>query len=166
MTVISTQPPQLSDSEVQEIIQNVYAIEASVITLDSERDQNFHLKGVDGNEYVLKISNPAEDVELIKLQVASLKHIANFDSSIQVPSTIQTVGGKFISRHNGCFIRLQSFLAGHFIKDIENPESFLLEEFGAFLGKLDVAFREFGYPDLKRKWIWDVRNIDFLKKSL
>jgi len=57
MTVISTQPPQLSDSEVQEIIQNIYGIEASVLTLDSERDQNFHLKGDDGNEYVLKISN-------------------------------------------------------------------------------------------------------------
>ena len=57
MTVISTQPPQLSVSEVQEIIQNIYGIGASVLTLDSERDQNFHLKGDDGNEYVLKISN-------------------------------------------------------------------------------------------------------------
>ena len=57
MTVISTQPPQLSDSEVQEIIQNIYGIEAAVLTLDSERDQNFHLRGDDGNEYVLKISN-------------------------------------------------------------------------------------------------------------
>ena len=63
MTVISTQPPQLSDSEVQEIIQNIYGIEASVLPLDSERDQNFHLKGDDGNEYVLKISNPKEDLD-------------------------------------------------------------------------------------------------------
>jgi len=95
-----------------------------------------------------------------------LKHIANFDSSMQVPRTIKTLEGKFISQNNGCFIRLQSFLAGRFIKDVENPEPFLLEEFGAFLGKLDVAFREFSYPDLKRKWIWDVRNIDFLKSHL
>jgi Ser/Thr protein kinase RdoA (MazF antagonist) len=52
------------------------------------------------------------------------------------------------------------------MKDIENPEPFLLKEFGTFMGKLDIAFREFGYPDLKRKWIWDVRNIDFLQSHL
>ncbi len=161
MSVISFPPSRFSPSEAHQIAKTLYGFEVSVKVLDSERDQNFYLKREDGKEFVLKISNPAEDVELIKLQVASLKHIANFDSSIQVPSTIQTVSGKFISWHNGCFIRLQSFLAGHFIKDIENPESFLLEEFGAFLGKLDVAFREFGYPDLKRKWIWDVEILTF-----
>ena len=161
MSVISFPPSRFSPSEAHQIAKTLYGFEVSVKVLDSERDQNFYLKREDGKEFVLKISNPAEDVELIKLQVASLKHIANFGSSIQVPSTIQTVSGKFISWHNGCFIRLQSFLAGHFIKDIENPESFLLEEFGAFLGKLDVAFREFGYPDLKRKWIWDVEILTF-----
>ena len=166
MSVISFPPSRFKPSEVCQIVKTLYGFEVSVKALDSERDQNFYLKCEDGKEFVLKISNPAEDVELIKLQVASLKHIANFDSSIQVPSTIQALDSKFISQHNGCFIRLQSFLEGHFIKDIENPESFLLEEFGAFLGKLDVAFREFNYPDLKRKWIWDVRNIDFLKSHL
>jgi hydroxylysine kinase len=70
MNVISAQPPQLSNSEVQDILQKFYDFEASVSSLDSERDQNFHLKGDDGNEYVLKISNPQEDIELIKLQSA------------------------------------------------------------------------------------------------
>ena len=166
MSVISVPPSRFSPSEAQQIAKTLYGFEVSVKVLDSERDQNFYLKREDGKEFVLKISNPAEDVELINLQVASLKHIANFDSSMQVPRTIKTLEGKFISQNNGCFIRLQSFLAGRFIKDVENPEPFLLEEFGAFLGKLDVAFREFSYPDLKRKWIWDVRNIDFLKSHL
>ena len=111
MSVISSPPSRFSPSEAHQIAKTLYGFEVSVKVLDSERDQNFYLKREDGKEFVLKISNPAEDIELIKLQVASLKHIANFDSSIQVPSTIQTVGGKFISQHNGCFIRLQSFLA-------------------------------------------------------
>ena len=126
MSVISSPPSRFSASEAQQLAKTLYGFEVSVKVLDSERDQNFYLNREDGKEFVLKISNPAEDDELIKLQVASLKHIANFDSSIQVPSTIQTIGGKFITRQNGCFIRLQSFLKGHFIKDIEYPESFLL----------------------------------------
>ena len=66
MKVISTKPPQLGHSKVQEIIQNIYNIDASVLALNSERDQNFHLKGYDGNEYVLKISNPREKIKLIQ----------------------------------------------------------------------------------------------------
>ena len=139
MSVISVPPSRFSPSEAQQIAKTLYGFEVSVKVLDSERDQNFYLKREDGKEFVLKISNPAEDVELINLQVASLKHIANFDSSMQVPRTIKTLEGKFISQNNGCFIRLQSFLAGRFIKDVENPEPFLLEEFGAFLGKLDLS---------------------------
>jgi len=166
MTVISTQPPQLSDSEVQEIIQNIYGIEASVLTLDSERDQNFHLKGDDGNEYVLKISNPKEDLDLIKLQSASLKHIHAFDQSLNVPVPIESIEGKIVNHVDGNIVRVQSFLKGIFIKDVENPSLQLLNEFGKYLGKLDIAFKAFDYPELKRDWVWDVRNIGFLKTHL
>jgi len=123
MRVISTQPPQLSDSEVQDIIQNIYGIGASVLTLDSERDQNFHLKGDDGNEYVLKISNPKEDLDLIKLQSASLKHIHAFDQSLNVPVPIESIEGKIVNHVDGNIVRVQSFLKGIFIKDVENPSS-------------------------------------------
>ena len=52
MTVITTQPPQFSHSKVQEIIQSIYGFEVSVSTLDSERDQNFLLKGKNGDSFV------------------------------------------------------------------------------------------------------------------
>jgi len=166
MTVISTQPPQLSYSEVQEIINNIYGIEASVLTLNSERDQNFHLKGKDGNEYVLKISNSKEDLDLIKLQSASLKHIHAFDQSLNVPVPIESIEGEIVNHVDGNIVRVQSFLKGIFIKDVENQSPQLLNEFGKFLGKLDIAFKKFDYPELKRDWVWDVRNIGFLKTHL
>ena len=63
-------------------------------------------------------------------------------------------------------VRVQSFLKGVFIKDMKNPSPRLLHEFGEFLGKLDLALMEFDYPELKRDWVWDIRNITFLKKHL
>ena len=42
----------------------------------------------------------------------------------------------------------------------------LLKILGEFLGKLDIAFKEFDYPVLKRDWVWDIRNIAFLKKHV
>ena len=126
MKVISTKPPQLGHSKVQEIIQNIYNIDASVLALNSERDQNFHLKGDDGNEYVLKISNSQEDIKLIKLQSAALKHIHDFDASLNVPVPIESIEGKIINQFNGNMVRVQSFLKGIFIKDIKNPSTRLL----------------------------------------
>ena len=97
MKVISTKPPQLGHSKVQEIIQNIYNIDASVLALNSERDQNFHLKGYDGNEYVLKISNPQEKIKLIQLQTAAMNHITTFDSSLNVPVTVKSIDGQIIN---------------------------------------------------------------------
>jgi len=166
MKVISTKPPQLGHSKVQEIIQNIYNIDASVLALNSERDQNFHLKGYDGNEYVLKISNPQEKIELIQLQTAAMNHIATFDSSLNVPVTVKSIDGQIINYFEDHIIRVQSFLMGSFIKDVKNPSPQLLNEFGEFLGKLDIAFKEFDYPKLNQDWVWDIRNITFLKKHL
>jgi len=166
MTVISTQQPQFSNIEVQEIIQNIYGINASASKLDSERDQNFHLQGDDDKEYILKISNPQEDIELIELQSAALKHIHVFNQSLTVPVPIKSIEGKIINHVDGNIVRVQSFLEGQFIKDVVNPSPQLLKIFGEFLGKLDIAFKEFDYPVLKRDWVWDIRNIAFLKKHL
>ena len=166
MKVISTKPPQLGHSKVQEIIQNIYNIDASVLALDSERDQNFHLKGYDGNEHVLKISNPQEKIELIQLQTAAMNHITTFDSSLNVPVTVKSIDGQIINYFENYIIRVQSFLMGSFIKDVENPSPQLLNEFGEFLGKLDIAFKKFDYPKLNQDWVWDIRNITFLKKHL
>ena len=166
MTVISTQPPQFINIEVQKIVQNIYGINASISTLDSERDQNFHLKGDDGKEYVLKISNPQENIELIELQSAAIKHIHFFNQSLNVPVPIKSIDGKIINHVDGNIVRVQSFLEGQFIKDVVNPSPQLLKIFGEFLGKLDIAFKEFDYPVLKRDWVWDIRNIAFLKKHL
>ena len=166
MTVISTQPPQFINIEVQKIVQNIYGINASISTLDSERDQNFHLKGDDGKEYVLKISNPQENIELIELQSAAIKHIHFFNQSLNVPVPIKSIDGKIINHVDGNIVRVQSFLEGQFIKDVVNPSPQLLKIFGEFLGKLDIAFKEFDYPILKRDWVWDIRNIAFLKKHL
>jgi Ser/Thr protein kinase RdoA (MazF antagonist) len=41
-----------------------------------------------------------------------------------------------------------------------------LNDFGGFLGKLDIAFNKFDYPVLDRDWVWDIRNISFLKEHI
>ena len=56
-----------------------------------------------------------------------------------MPIPIESIDEKTIHHVDGNIIRVQSYLGGKFIKDIKNPTSQLLSEFGKFLGKLDLA---------------------------
>ena len=163
MSVISAHPPKFSNKMVEKIALEIYGFEVSASKLESERDQNYKIICKDGKNYIFKISNPHEDIELIKLQSAAQEHIHAYDQSLNVPIPIESIDGKTIHHVDGNIIRVQSYLSGKFIKDIENPTSQLLSEFGKFLGKLDFALKEFDYPEIDKDWVWDVRNIDFLK---
>ena len=166
MDVISTKPPQFDNTEIQKFLQNVYGIDGTIFLLDSERDQNFKVICEIGNEFILKISNPHENIEIVKLQSAAIKHIHEYDSTLNVPILIKSKEGNIINTLRGNFVRVQTFLKGRFIKELSSPPLKLLHEFGQFFAKLDLAIKEFEYPTIKKNWVWDIRNIRFLKKYL
>ena len=166
MDVISTKPPQFDNTEIQKFLQNVYGIDGTIFLLDSERDQNFKVICENGNEFILKISNPHENIEIVKLQSAAIKHIHEYDSTLNVPILIKSKEGNIINTLRGNFVRVQTFLKGRFIKELSSPPLKLLHEFGQFFAKLDLAIKEFEYPTIKKNWVWDIRNIRFLKKYL
>ena len=56
-TVLEAQAPAFSTREAEAIARRAFDIEASAHPLDSERDQNFHLRAKNGSEWVLKIAN-------------------------------------------------------------------------------------------------------------
>jgi Ser/Thr protein kinase RdoA (MazF antagonist) len=59
--VLETKAPAFSASDAERIAGDVFGIHAAARPLDSERDQNFHLRAEDGREFVFKIANPSED---------------------------------------------------------------------------------------------------------
>ena len=64
-----------------------------------------------------------------------MNHITTFDCSLNVPVTVKSIDGQIINYFEDYIVRVQSFLMGSFIKDVENPSPQLLNEFGEFLGK-------------------------------
>ena len=66
--------PQFTEAEVKAIAREYYGLETDQITIfESERDQNSLVKCSKGN-FVLKISHPAEDPEVLGFQNEILKH--------------------------------------------------------------------------------------------
>src|SRR6185503_16414867 len=76
MVTIKYQFPNFSESEASRLAREYYGLSATAQPLPSERDQNFHLKTEDGQEFVLKIANATEQPELLELQNEVLEHLA------------------------------------------------------------------------------------------
>ena len=68
MSVLEAKAPAFSAEEAEGIAERFFGVHSRARALVSERDQNFHLRGKEGREYVLKISNPAEDPTVLDFQ--------------------------------------------------------------------------------------------------
>ena len=127
----------------------------------SERDQNFRLTTQQGKKYTLKISNHAEQLEVIDFQNRALLHVANSDASIPLPRVIPTLDGQLHSRvdRDGKthFVRVLSWLEGSVLHDA--PASpVLAHRLGQLLARLAVALKGFDHPGSKLPLLWDMKR--------
>lgn len=90
--------PNLSHSQVKEVIRRLYGLKASVIRpLPSYDDQNFYVESSEGGEYVLKIMNStdSQNVTLMELQT----HAMNFvhQNGLPAQTALPTLTGELMS---------------------------------------------------------------------
>jgi Ser/Thr protein kinase RdoA (MazF antagonist) len=168
-TLLSTQAPQLSLDDAQELAQEIYGIDASVTPLTSERDQNFRLQTSGGASYVLKVTNPAEPREVTDFQTRAQRHLMQSDDSLQVPQLIPTLDGNDIHwlEHDGRMraVRMMSFLPGvPLYKTARSPGQ--RRQLGATLARFDLALRGFSHPAARHELLWDIQHAQRLRKLL
>ena len=74
-SVFDTPAPLLSKNEAGKIALKYFAIDGTVESLVSDRDQNFKI--IDNHQsYILKISNAAEEYDVLDMQNMAMKHLA------------------------------------------------------------------------------------------
>jgi len=153
-------PPAFSDAQAVAIAVEHYGISGSVRPLVSERDQNFRLTAPDGVRYVLKISNHAEQRDVIDFQNRGLLHVSKQDASFPLPRVIPTVEGQLHCRVERAgkthFVRVLSWLDGSVIHGT-TVGPVLAWQLGRFLARLDVALRGFDHPDSNASSLWDMK---------
>src|SRR5689334_18422280 len=67
--------PALTRETASTIARDVYGLHADASPLPGERDQNFLLRTLAGNSFVLKIANAADSRSLLEAQSAALAHV-------------------------------------------------------------------------------------------
>ena len=166
-TVLEAQAPAFSAEEAEAIAQRVFDIEASAHLLDSERDQNFRLRALDGNEWVLKIANPAENPALLDMQTQALLHIAQVDPNLPIPRVKMTPDGAPFHEIDAAdgrrsIIRVLSFLPGQSLDDATLHPA-LLRDVGAMAARLGRALRGFFHPAARHELLWDLTQAPSLR---
>ena len=159
---LETKAPCFSKADAEGAVREVFGVEAEARALYSERDQNFHVRAEDGREFVLKVSNPAEDPAVVDFHTQALLHIAAVDASLPVPQVVSTADGtpyRWVVGPDGrrSLVRLLTFLPGRLLGHSRaSPE--LLRNVGAITARLARALRGFFHPAARHPLIGDVRG--------
>lgn len=164
MSVFQTPPPSFSKEEIAEILSSQFDMIGNAKTLVSDRDQNVLVSADNGQQYVLKISNPAEDRQTLEMQNEATLYIKSKDPDLGVPLQI----GEIKAVENGgqtYFVRLLEYLDGQFLKD-QTLDDHSYEKLGEFLGRLSHAMDGFTHPAADREFHWDARSIGLIRSRL
>jgi 4-aminobutyrate aminotransferase-like enzyme/Ser/Thr protein kinase RdoA (MazF antagonist) len=126
--------------------------------LGSERDLNVLVD----KRFVLKISNPAEDPDVVDMEVLALRHVHATDPALPVPALVPTNGGKTVVRvHDdagrACLARMITLLPGAPLEGTR-PGPALAARVGESAGRVSAALRGFFHPAAGRTLMWDIRR--------
>jgi 4-aminobutyrate aminotransferase-like enzyme len=160
--VMHAAPPALTADQARRIARERFGIDGQASPLVSERDQNFAILPVDGEGWVLKISNSAEDPAVVEMEVAAVEHVARVDPRLPVPRARPALDGSPISiveqdgaRH---LVRLIPLLPGRTWQPPELDEA-TVRDIGTVTGRLAVALRGFFHPAAGRAIEWDQKHL-------
>lgn len=145
-----------------------FGITGNVVELYSERDQNFRLSGDASGDWVLKISNAAEDADLVSAQIAALEFLAQTIPDLPLPRVKRALDGRAIhdlvsanGTHHATFAL--SYLPGAIASDFAlNADDF--HRIGRTIAQVERGMRGFFHRALgDRALLWDIRQLGQLR---
>ncbi|WP_198045876.1 phosphotransferase [Novosphingobium aquimarinum] len=164
---LTTPRPELGEGDAEALARDIYGLELTASALTSERDRNFRMLGADGSGFVLKVSNPAEEREVVNLQTCALAHLGRADPGLAVPRPVATLQGEYettITLGDGrtSILRMLTYLPG--LPLSQSPRtSTQRRALGQTLARMDLAFAGFDHPAADHELLWNVAAAHRLK---
>jgi len=169
-SLLRTPAPHFSIGELKEIVDDLFGLSGTVVKLGSERDQNFHLTTENGDQFLVKVANSAENPAIIDMQLKALAHISNVDPDLPVPKVIFSKKGRMMEeivakdgrKHP---VRVVTYLPGVNPKG-EYTSDDLCRQLGLCLARLTIDLRGFFHPVANYELLWDLKHTSKLRNYL
>jgi 4-aminobutyrate aminotransferase-like enzyme/Ser/Thr protein kinase RdoA (MazF antagonist) len=167
---LASAPPAFSEEAARHILRDAFGVEAALSPLAGERDQNFRVDTPGGRRYLFKISNPADDLSVMELQAAALRHVEYTDPELPVMRPVPAMDGDPWVEVAGpdsrsYTARLFTFLPGRVVPTA-SLTSAAIWSFGRTVARLGWALRGFIHPAADYEILWDITRLPGLRPLL
>ncbi|QRM41138.1 phosphotransferase [Rhizobium rhizogenes] len=148
--------------QAEAIARDKYGLDGRVEWLWGEKDSNYRLMLADGQEYLFKVLNPAEDPGMTSMHSQALLHVEAVDPDIPVQRIIRTLDGEADFRMTDADggtrgVRMVTFLPG--IAQKAAPHSpRQRRNVGGLLARMQIALSSFTHPAAGHRITWDMQH--------
>jgi 4-aminobutyrate aminotransferase-like enzyme/Ser/Thr protein kinase RdoA (MazF antagonist) len=147
----------------ESIAHKEYGLDCRAEPLPGEVDRNFLLVTGAGDRWVLKISRPGADEQILECQIQELRFLESSPVAHLVQRVLPATDGRRlfpIACEGGgrCLVRILSYLDGAPLVNFRERPVRLLEEIGRTLARLDLALDGFDHPGVHRDLVWDIER--------
>jgi 4-aminobutyrate aminotransferase-like enzyme/Ser/Thr protein kinase RdoA (MazF antagonist) len=169
LALLESPPPSLTPQQVAKIAAAEFGQAGTIAPLEGERDQNFALSAHSGR-FVVKVSNAQDSEEVLAMQLAAMRHVAEVAPDLPVMAPVTSLDGRDWVAGQGVdgktyLVRLFRESPGRHLE----ARSMSLEAVAALGGdcaRLGKALRGFFHPAAGRELAWDLRRVPQLRPLL
>ena len=162
---LRTRRPALTPSDAVRALGTLFGVAADdARDLGSERDRTFLLSAAGRPCVVLKVSNPAEDPEVLDMEAAAAFHAHAVDPGLGVALPWAVPGADGAHRapwpdgDATCWVRAYDVIPGASRIDATALTDAALGAWGRTTARLGRALRGFSHPRAHRTMLWDVQH--------
>ncbi|MDA0179848.1 aminotransferase class III-fold pyridoxal phosphate-dependent enzyme [Solirubrobacter phytolaccae] len=158
--VLTGATPNLTTEDAVEIAATRFGVRARTAKdLGSERDRTFRLEA-DGPVAILKVSNAAEDPDVLDMEAAAALHVTAVDPglSVALPQHPGDDATQLRARWREHWVRLYDVLPGSSRIAATDLSDAALAHWGETTARLGQALRGFTHPKAVRVMPWDVQH--------
>ncbi|MEZ4952923.1 MAG: aminotransferase class III-fold pyridoxal phosphate-dependent enzyme [Saprospiraceae bacterium] len=156
---------EISEQQAADYALKYYGINGIVKKLPGEVDFNFYLKNNNGKEYTLKIGRSGADQQNIDFQAKILNHLTATEIPINLPEVILTLNGKeYIELENDQYLRLQKWVPGRMLAEVNPRSPKILNNWGKIAGLLSKYLQGFDHIAAHRSYKWNPSEMLVSKK--
>ena len=150
----------VSEEKAVSLSHEYFDLQVEAKILPGEVDFNFRLRTADGTTYLLKVSRDDTSIEELQFQESLMTHLFKNDLPFSIPSLISNNQGDFITSlidDQGIkrWIRLQSWVEGRMLADVNPRTPELYYNWGKTTGLLSVNLEGFDHEGAHRFYKWD-----------